>query len=105
MFYYTVLKENSQISLWITLYHFCVKITPAQLALSLSKDGPILFRNANSTKKRAILEIVGSNLALTDKRLSIDAKKPFRRWAGKPGRSQMWTYGESNPNLIHAMDP
>jgi DNA invertase Pin-like site-specific DNA recombinase/cell division protein FtsB len=65
-------------------------LEPARLALSLSKDGPILFRNANNTKKRAILEIVGSNLTLTDKSLTIDAKKPFRRWGNTPDHSQMW---------------
>jgi hypothetical protein len=36
------------------------------------------FTQGDCATKRLILEIVGSNLVLTDKKLSIEARKPFR---------------------------
>ena len=35
----------------------------------------------NLQRKRIILSTVGSNLVLKNKELSIDVRKPFRRWA------------------------
>lgn len=39
------------------------------------------FRLGSSDTKRLILKTVGSNLALTDKKLNIEARKPFQRLA------------------------
>jgi hypothetical protein len=36
------------------------------------------FRNGDDETKRLILKTVGSNLSLTDRKLTIQAKKPFR---------------------------
>jgi DNA invertase Pin-like site-specific DNA recombinase len=38
------------------------------------------FQAGNLQRRRMILTTVGSNLILKDKKLSIDARKPFRRW-------------------------
>ncbi|MGB8478009.1 MAG: recombinase family protein [Acidobacteriaceae bacterium] len=38
------------------------------------------FQTANLQRRRMILTTVGSNLVLKNKKLSIDARKPFRRW-------------------------
>jgi site-specific DNA recombinase len=38
------------------------------------------FRSGNLQRRRMILTTVGSNLVLKDKKLSIDVRKPFRRW-------------------------
>jgi len=38
------------------------------------------FQKGTLQKKRMILATVGSHLVLTDKKLNIDVKKPFRRW-------------------------
>jgi hypothetical protein len=46
-------------------------------AISLRKHGPEWFRDGNDRDKRLILETVGSNFTLVDKKLSIQAAKPF----------------------------
>ncbi|MHB1488487.1 MAG: recombinase family protein [Acidobacteriaceae bacterium] len=38
------------------------------------------FQTANLQRRRMIVTTVGSNLVLKDKKLSIDVRKPFRRW-------------------------
>jgi hypothetical protein len=38
------------------------------------------FQKGTLQKKRMILATVGSHLVLTDKKLNIDVKKPFRCW-------------------------
>ena len=67
---------------------------PAQLLISLSKSLPELLSTADTRTRRLILEIVDSNLVLKDKKLSIDARKPFRRWSGTVSRSDMCSFVE-----------
>jgi site-specific DNA recombinase len=55
-------------------------LEPARAFVSVSNRAASWFREGDSQTKRLILKIVGSNLTLKDKILSIDAKKPFRRW-------------------------
>lgn len=38
------------------------------------------FQTGNLQRRRMILNTVGSNLVLRDKKLNIDVRKPFRRW-------------------------
>jgi hypothetical protein len=38
------------------------------------------FKTGNLQRRRMILNTVGSNLVLRDKKLNIDVRKPFRRW-------------------------
>jgi len=38
--------------------------------------------------------VVGSNFVLIDKKLNIDARKPFRRWSGTPTNSELCAWLE-----------
>jgi site-specific DNA recombinase len=65
---------------------------PAQLALSFNKTAAAWFAAGDPQTKRTIIEMTGSNLVLKDRELRIDARKPFRRWSGRPTYSQMCGY-------------
>ena len=81
---------------------------PSQLLISLSRSMVSWFKAGDIQTKRVILTIVGSNFSLMDKKLSIDAKKPFRRWS-KPKQfravlafvEDVRTFvGEQNPEAL-----
>jgi site-specific DNA recombinase len=55
-------------------------LEPAKAFISLSNRAVFWFREGDPQTKRLIFEIVGSNPTLRDKTLSVDARKPFRRW-------------------------
>lgn len=55
---------------------------PARTLISFSHRATSWFKAGDSQKKRLILAVVGSNLTLEGGKLRIEAKKPFRRWAG-----------------------
>lgn len=57
---------------------------PARMFISLSNRAVSWFSEGDNQTKRLILEIVGSNPTLKDKKLFIEARKPFRRWAKSP---------------------
>ena len=57
------------------------RFEPAQALVSLNKTLVSRFDEGGIEKRRLILTAVGSNLVLTNKKLSIDARKPFRRWS------------------------
>jgi hypothetical protein len=57
--------------------------------ISLSNRAVSWFTEGDDQVKRLILEIVGSNLALMDRKLSIEARKPFRAWSQKPSFSEL----------------
>jgi DNA invertase Pin-like site-specific DNA recombinase len=63
-------------------------LEPARLFISLSNRAISWFTAADAETKRLILEITGSNLLLKDKKLLIEAAKPFRRGGIKPSFSQ-----------------
>jgi len=65
---------------------------PAQLALSFNKTAAAWFAAGDPKTKRTIIEMTGSNLVLKDRELRIDARKPFRRWRGRPTYSQMCAF-------------
>jgi site-specific DNA recombinase len=50
---------------------------PAQLMISFSNSALIWFKEADVKTKRMIIDAVGSNLSLKDKKPFIQAKKPF----------------------------
>ncbi len=50
------------------------------------------FQTNNLQRRRIILATVGSNLVLKDKKLSIDARKPFRRWTDSTDISCLRAY-------------
>lgn len=53
------------------------RFEPARLFISFSNRAVSWFRFGDAQTKRLILETVGSNLLLIDKKLKIEAKKPF----------------------------
>ncbi len=55
---------------------------PARLIVSFSNEALSCFEEGEPRVKRLVLDIVGSNLSLKDEKLSIDGRKPFRRWIG-----------------------
>jgi DNA invertase Pin-like site-specific DNA recombinase len=65
---------------------------PLDLAISFSKSAASWFQAGDPRTKRTIIAITGSNLVLRDRELTIDARKPFRRWQGRPTNSQMCTF-------------
>ncbi len=60
------------------------RFEPARVLISFSNRAASWFEAGDLQTKRLILFIVGLNPLLKDKKLSIDARKPFRRWT-KPG--------------------
>lgn len=64
-------------------------IEPCQVLISFCNRAVDCFRSGNNDTKRMILETVGSNLLLKDGILSIEARKPFRRWSTTPSSLEM----------------
>ena len=56
------------------------RFAPSQDIVSFNNCLIDRFQKGTLQKKRMILATVGSHLVLTDKKLNIDARKPFRRW-------------------------
>ena len=65
-------------------------LEPEQKFISFSSRAVPWFRAGGLLTKRLILEIVGLNPTLKDKKLSIEAKKPFGLWPDATDFSQMW---------------
>lgn len=65
---------------------------PLDLVLSFNKSAVSWFETRDARKQRTIIAITGSNLVLKDQELTIDARKPFRRWPKKPTVSQMCAF-------------
>jgi DNA invertase Pin-like site-specific DNA recombinase len=57
------------------------RFEPAQSLVLLNNVLVSRFEAGDLHKRRLILNTVGSNLVLKDKKLSIDARKPFRKWS------------------------
>jgi len=73
------LEKLKQTSSWLE---------PARLFISLSNRAISWFTAGDVETKRLVLEITGSNLLLKDKKLLIEAAKPFRRGGIKSSFSQ-----------------
>ena len=52
------------------------------------------FAKGHLQRKRMILQTVGSNLVLKDKKLNIDVRKPFRRWTDSGNISDLRAFVE-----------
>jgi len=65
---------------------------PLDLLVSFNKSAVSRFETRDPRKQRTIIAITGSNLVLRDRELTIDARKPFRRWQKKPTISQMCAF-------------
>ena len=66
-------------------------IEPARNVISFNSRAVSCFQAGDVARKRLILNIICSNFTLKDKKLSIEAKKPFRRWAGTEKIPDMWS--------------
>jgi site-specific DNA recombinase len=80
-------------------------IEPARLLVSFSLRAVSWFSEGNDEAKRLILTTVGLNSTLTDRKLSIDAKKPFRGSPGTPSLPEMWSTLEDVRTRWLARDP
>ncbi len=78
---------------------------PAEALLSFSRRAVSCFATGDFRVKRFIVEIVGSNPVLRDGQLSIEAKKPFRRWAGTVDISTVRADLEEVRTLLLQHDP
>ena len=59
------------------------------MLVSFSNRAASWFEAGDLRTKRLILFIVGLNPLLKDKKLSIDARKPFRRWTKPENCSEL----------------
>jgi site-specific DNA recombinase len=59
------------------------RFEPAKLFVLFSNRAVSWFQEGDLQTKRLIIQITGLNLSLKDRKLSIDARKPFRRWSKK----------------------
>jgi site-specific DNA recombinase len=77
---------------------------PAQLLISFNSRLVSRFVEGDFSTKRMILEIVGSNLTLTDKKISIEARKPFRLVPKEGSHSSLCTTLKDVRTLIESGD-
>jgi site-specific DNA recombinase len=61
-----------------------ITFEPSKVLISFSNRAIDWFRQGDIETRRLILESVGSNLTLKDRKLSIEAKKPFRTVSKTP---------------------
>jgi len=70
-------------------------VEPFNAIVKFSSLAVEYFQRATPTLRRQIVETVGSNPILIDRKLSIEAKKPFLVWPHDPTHSQLCTFVES----------
>lgn len=70
------------------------RFEPVELLISLNNRLVSCFTAGDLQRRRFTLNTVGSNLVLKDQKLSIDARKPFRKWAPSSSFSDMRAYLE-----------
>ena len=66
-------------------------IEPSRRLFLFSNRAVFWLSHGTATEKRLILSTVGSNLTLTAKKLSIDARKPFLILQNRRPISNLWT--------------
>jgi site-specific DNA recombinase len=76
------------------------RFEPAQSLLRFNNRLIFHFKSGDPRKRRFILNLVGSNLVLQDKKLSIDARKPFRRWASPSSCSELLDFVRDVRTLV-----
>jgi len=72
---------------------------PLKEFISFSTRASDWFAKGDLQTKRLILMIVGSNPSLRDKKLSMDARKPFIRWDHEPTFSNLSRFMKDIRNL------
>jgi hypothetical protein len=65
------------------------RFEPSQRIVFFSNCLVDRFMKGNLQRKRIILATIGSNLVLENKKLRIDVRKPFRRWADSSNISDL----------------
>ena len=78
---------------------------PARQFISFNHRAVSWFREGDLHTKRLILTMVGSNLTLKDRRLNIDARKPFRRWSGAGTFSDLRAFMKDVRTFVEKSDP
>ncbi len=81
------------------------RFEPASSILSLNNRLASRFTSGDLEKRRLILNIVGSNLVLRDRKLSIDARKPFRKWKTASTFSNRCAYLKDIRTLVTEQSP
>ena len=76
-------------------------LEPAAEIVSFNVGAASRFADGDPAVQRLIIETVGSNLTLRNRIVSIDARKPFRRWSREPTDSEQSGSRESNPAFTH----
>jgi hypothetical protein len=78
------------------------RFEPARVLVSFSNRAASWFAAGDLRAKRLILFIVGLNPTLKDKKLSIDARKPFRRWTMTVSFSELSSFVKDVRTLADA---
>lgn len=94
------LKEASQ-----NAVHLESAFEPFENLVSFNNKAIEWFLAGDDEIKRLILECVGSNLVLTDKKLNIEAKKPFQCLPKKGQRPRLRAFVENIRTLYIKHDP
>ncbi len=71
-------------------------IEPLRTLVSFSSKAVEYFSEGDDAQKRLVLNTTSSNPTLSDRILSIEARKPFIQWADKPTKSEMRWWLDSN---------
>jgi hypothetical protein len=77
---------------------------PARQLISFNAQAAFRCRTGTLAEKRLILEIVCSNPTLRDRKLLLEAAKPFRRWAGTADFSSVCGYVEDVRTFMQSPD-
>ncbi|MGO8737133.1 MAG: recombinase family protein [Terriglobia bacterium] len=80
------------------------RFEPARLLISFSSRAVSWFQAGDARIKRLVLAIAGSNPQLKDKKLSIDARKPFRCGFNSENFSLSWSIVKDVRTLWYARD-
>ena len=79
-------------------------IEPAEALIWFSARALEWFRGADGPTRRRIVQSVGSNFIMTDKMISIDARKPFARFRKNSTRSDLCAGQNDFRNLFMKKD-
>lgn len=78
---------------------------PAETLIWFSNRAISWFREGDASAKRRIIRAIGSNLTLVDKKVSIEARKPFAWFPENADRSDLWRVVEVVRTLHTTRDP
>ncbi len=76
------------------------RFEPSASIVSFNRCLVSRFQLSNLQRRRMILTTVGSNLVLKDKKLSIDVRKPFRRWTDSTDISDLRAFVRDVRTLV-----